>query len=207
MGLNLYLTRHAETVWHAENRYAGRTDVALTDHGVQQAARLGGWAAGASLDAVWCSPLTRSHQTAVPAASGAGVPLHVDERLVELDFGVAEGLTTAELGQHDPAALAAFLSDPVGSYFPGGEDPVDAVARYAAVLDELAPEAGDADATVLVVGHNTMIRLTLCHLLGLDLAAYRSVFPRLDNCALTELRVDGGAVALLRLNCAAGEWT
>ncbi|MBI0382368.1 histidine phosphatase family protein, partial [Streptomyces albiflaviniger] len=63
------LVRHGETVWHAENRYAGRTDVPLTEHGHQQAAELGAWAAGRRLDAVLSSPLSRARLTAEPAAA------------------------------------------------------------------------------------------------------------------------------------------
>ena len=32
--MTLLLTRHAETVWHKENRYAGTSDIDLTPHGV-----------------------------------------------------------------------------------------------------------------------------------------------------------------------------
>ena len=46
----LLLVRHAETIWHRENRYAGRTDVALTNFGHEQADRLGRWAATAAID-------------------------------------------------------------------------------------------------------------------------------------------------------------
>jgi probable phosphoglycerate mutase len=56
---------------------------------------------------------------------------------------------------------------------------------------------------VLVVAHNTLLRLGLCVLLGLPVARYRQVFPRLDNVAVTEIALpDGGAgpVALLSLN-------
>ncbi|MFD0853182.1 phosphoglycerate mutase family protein, partial [Actinomadura adrarensis] len=41
----LYLVRHGQTEWHAENRYAGISDVALTETGRDQAERLGRWAA------------------------------------------------------------------------------------------------------------------------------------------------------------------
>ena len=51
----LALVRHGETVWHAENRYAGSSDVALTAKGLEQAQVLGEWARGAELKAVWCS--------------------------------------------------------------------------------------------------------------------------------------------------------
>ena len=70
-----------------------------------------------------------------------------------------------------------------------------------AVLRGLA--AAHPGAHLLVVAHNTALRLALCLLLGIDLSHYRRVFPRIDNGALTRLRVptDGeDPPALLGLN-------
>ncbi|MET9451759.1 histidine phosphatase family protein [Streptomyces cinerochromogenes] len=195
------LVRHGETAWHAENRYAGRTDVPLTERGRKQAAALGGWAAGQHLDAVLCSPLSRARLTAEPAAAALGQPLRVDERLYEVDFGRGDGLTRAEMAELFPDALAAFLTDPVAHHLPGGEDPAAAARRGIACLTEIAGELPDG--RVLVVAHSTLVRLMLCALLGIPLARYRSVFPALENGALTELRLREGQAALLRLNAPA----
>jgi broad specificity phosphatase PhoE len=65
----LVLVRHGETVWHAENRYAGRSDVPLTPRGQEQAGALARWATGAGLDAVLTSPLCRARETAGPACA------------------------------------------------------------------------------------------------------------------------------------------
>lgn len=56
MSTTLLLARHGQTVWHAENRYAGVSDVALTDTGRAQAEALGHWAADHPVDAIWTSP-------------------------------------------------------------------------------------------------------------------------------------------------------
>ncbi|MFG2137980.1 histidine phosphatase family protein [Streptomyces sp. NPDC048650] len=192
------LVRHGETVWHAENRYAGRTDVPLTDHGRDQAAALALWAATASLTAVWSSPLARARLTAAPAADACGLIPRVDDRLYELDFGRGEGLTRNEMRQLFPDQVAAFLADPVGSHLPGGEDPRRAAERAAACLTGLARE--QPDGRILVVAHSTLVRLLLCHLLGIPLADYRRVFPRLHNGALTEIRIENGQAALLSFN-------
>ncbi|MFH9660941.1 histidine phosphatase family protein [Streptomyces sp. NPDC017248] len=192
------LVRHGETVWHAENRYAGRTDVPLTALGRRQAAELGAWAAGQHLDAVLCSPLSRARLTAAPAATALGLTLRVDERLYELDFGRGDGLTRAEMAEAFPEALAAFLADPVAHHLPGGEDPAAAAGRATGCLQETARALPDG--RVLVVAHSTLLRLALCALLGIPLARYRRVFPVLGNGALTELRLRDGQAALLRLN-------
>ncbi|MEV3988634.1 histidine phosphatase family protein [Streptomyces sp. NPDC049837] len=196
------LVRHGETAWHAENRYAGRTDVPLTELGHKQAATLAAWATGQRLDAVLCSPLSRARLTAEPAATALGLTPRVDERLYEVDFGRGDGLTRDEMAEEFPDALAAFLDDPVTHYLPGGEDPVAAAGRAIDCLEEVARELPDG--RVLIVAHSTLVRLVLCELLGIPLARYRQVFPALENGALTELRLlPGRRASLLRLNAPA----
>lgn len=92
----LFLTRHGETVWHEENRYTGVSDIALTPRGLEQAEALGAWAAGAGLDAIVTSPLSRARRTAEPAARATGIAPVVEPDLLEVDFGVAEGRTLGE---------------------------------------------------------------------------------------------------------------
>lgn len=195
----LVLVRHGETVWHAENRYAGRSDVALTKKGVAQAALLASWAGNANLNAVWSSPLSRARLTAWPAAEACGFPLQIDERLLELDFGRGEGRTDAEMCSEFPAERAAFLLDPVLHYLPGGEDPVCAVERGVAALRAIAASSGQGG-RALVVAHNTLLRLVLCSLLGIPLARYRSMFPSFANGTITEIDITETNVGLLSFN-------
>lgn len=193
------LVRHGETIWHAENRYAGRSDVELTPRGFDQARDLGKWAAGAQLSAVWSSPLSRARLTAQPAAEAAHVPLQIDDRLIEVDFGQAEGLTGKEMHERFPEARASFLKDPVVNPLPGGENPVRAARLGARALRTIASSGADKT-RVLVVAHNTLLRLVLCELLHIPLSLYREVFPELANGALTEIRIDGGSTSLLSFN-------
>ena len=136
----LVLVRHGETVWHADNRYAGRSDVELTDRGHDQGAQLARWAADAGLDAVLTSPLRRAHETAVPAARAAGLTCRVDPRLVEVDFGKGDGLTRDEMREAFPDALEAFVACPASHPLPQGEAGEAAVARALPVLREAAAE-------------------------------------------------------------------
>ncbi|MEV5172226.1 histidine phosphatase family protein [Streptomyces flaveolus] len=198
----LLLARHGQTVWHAGNRYAGVSDVALTDTGRAQAEALGRWAAGHPVDAVWTSPLSRAVVTAEPACRALGVAARRDPGLRECDFGVVEGRTLAEFAAEHPAAAEAYRADPVAHPFPGAEDPRAAAARGTAALRRIA--AAHPGGRVLVVAHNTLLRLTLCSLLGIPLAEYRRVFPRLRNAAVSEIRVDGDSTGLLSLNLPCG---
>ncbi|MGW0790717.1 histidine phosphatase family protein [Streptomyces sp. NPDC002911] len=198
MSLHVILVRHGESVWHDENRYAGVTDIDISEHGRAQAARLAAWAGRADLTAVWSSPMRRCRRTAEESAARAGLPLMIEPRLRELDFGIAEGMTRAEMRERLPGALKAFEADPVGSHFPEGEDPAAVGERCADFLDGL--RADHQEGRVLVVAHSTAIRLTLCRLLGVPLRDYRRIFPYLANCALNELILRDGTPSLLTLN-------
>ncbi|MBC7725752.1 MAG: histidine phosphatase family protein [Burkholderiaceae bacterium] len=187
----LVLVRHGETLWHGENRYAGSSDVGLTDRGAGQAGRLGGWAATAALDAVYSSDLSRAVITATPAASAAGTGLVIDPRLREVHFGRGEGMTRSEMHTAFPEALASFHAAPATSALPEGETGTAAIGRAWPALEEIA--ARHSGGRVLVVVHSTLMRLILCRVLDIPPDRYRSAFPGVLNGALTTISLGPGA--------------
>jgi broad specificity phosphatase PhoE len=136
---------------------------------------------------------------AQPAADALGLPPRIVGELREVHFGVAEGRTLDEVRSDDPELVGRFRGDPVAGAFPGPEPPAEAAARGADALRAIA-ETESGRGPVLVVAHNTLLRLTLCRLLGIPLSTYRTVFPQLGNCALTEIDIDGDRTALRRFN-------
>ncbi|MGI5454843.1 histidine phosphatase family protein [Streptomyces sp. CA-249302] len=194
----LILARHGQTVWHAENRYAGVSDIPLTDTGRAQAEALARWATAHPVDAIWTSPVSRAIVTAEPACHALTLTPHREPDLRECDFGAAEGRTLTEFAAENPQAARAFREDPVANPFPNAEDPKTAATRGATALHRIATT--HPGARILVVAHNTLLRLALCHLLGIPLADYRRVFPRLQNAAITELRMQDRSVGLISLN-------
>lgn len=194
----LVLVRHGETVWHLENRYAGTTDVALTERGWGQARQLADWSRTAGLAAIWGSTLSRARLTASLCADASGIELQVDPRLRELDFGDAEGLTSAEMTEQFPEALDAFRADPVARHLPGGEHPAEAAERFIQCLHDIAEQ--QPDGRVLVVAHTTAIRLALCQILGTPLREYRRLFPFVRNCSLTEVELRDGQFSVMEFN-------
>jgi broad specificity phosphatase PhoE len=194
----LALVRHGETIWHAGNRYAGSTDIPLSARGLEQAEQLANWASSADLAAIWVSPLLRARETVAPSEHATGMTARLDSRLKEIHFGQGEGLTNAEIRQTFPEAFAAFQSDPVSHHLPGGEDPRDVARRAIECFKQI--ETQYPRARVLVVTHNTLIRIALCQLLGVPLSKYRTVFPKIANGMLSEIGLQDGQGSLLRLN-------
>jgi probable phosphoglycerate mutase len=200
MSQHLWLVRHGQTGWNTAGRYLGTSDVDLDDLGLEQAQQLARWAAEVRIDAIVTSPARRAWRTASTVGSHVGIEPRTDDRLRELDFGVAEGRTLAELRQGDPEAVAHFELDPVTHHLPGGEDPRDAVSRMqSAVADVLALES----ARPLVVTHNTVLRLFVCDALNVPLREYRRLLPVAEHCAITELSVTDARMGLRRFNAPA----
>jgi ribonuclease H / adenosylcobalamin/alpha-ribazole phosphatase len=185
------LLRHGQTPMSVQKRYAGRTDVPLTDVGAQQAAAAAKRLASADLGAIVASPLLRTVQTAQAVAAVTGVPVVTDDGFRETDFGAWEGLTFAEVRERWPAEVTAWLADPEVAP-PGGESFTDVSARVTAALDRvLATQAGQ---TVLIVSHVTPIKMLIAAaLLAPASALYRM---HLDVAALSEIDwyADGPAV-------------
>ncbi|WP_274558440.1 histidine phosphatase family protein [Streptomyces spiramyceticus] len=194
----LLLARHGQTVWHAENRYAGTSDVALTEIGRRQAEALGEWVARHPVDAVWTSTVPRAIETAEPACRALGLAAHREHELRECHYGVMEGRTLGEFAAEKPELAEAFRADPVANPFPDAEDPRAVAARGSDALRRIARE--HEGERVLVVAHNTLLRLVLCELLGIPLRDYRRVFPQLRNAAVSEVRISGKDTALISLN-------
>jgi ribonuclease H / adenosylcobalamin/alpha-ribazole phosphatase len=185
------LLRHGQTPMSVQKRYAGRSDVPLTDVGVQQAAASAKRLASAGLGVIVTSPLLRTVQTAQEVAAVTGAAVVADDGFRETDFGAWEGLTFAEVRERWPAELAEWLADPEVAP-PGGESFTDVSARVTAALHRvLAARAGQR---VLIVSHVTPIKmLVAAALLAPPAALYRM---HLDVAALCEIDwyADGPAV-------------
>jgi len=185
------LLRHGQTPMSVQKRYAGRSDVTLTDVGVQQAAAAAKRLASAGLDVIVTSPLLRAVQTAQEVTAVTGAAVVTDDGFRETDFGAWEGLTFTEVRERWPAELAAWLADPEAAP-PGGESFADVSTRVTAALHRvLADREGQR---VLVVSHVTPIKtLVAAALLAPSAALFRM---HLDVAALSEINwyADGPAV-------------
>lgn len=91
----VWLIRHGETAWSRSGQHTGRTDIALTDHGREQAQALAAVLARQPFDTVLSSPMTRAVETCRLAGLGAQMIEMPD--LHEWDYGIYEGRTTAQI--------------------------------------------------------------------------------------------------------------
>ena len=112
---------------------------------------------------VFCSPLRRTHETALLLQPGAQ-PL-ADPRLAEINYGKVEGLPIKQLAARHPELVAAWARGE-DAPFPGGENTADVQRRLHAFLAAIRTETSSP---ILVVTHNVVVRCLLGELLGVPL--------------------------------------
>jgi broad specificity phosphatase PhoE len=201
----LTLVRHGESAGNVARDYAEANgleriqlehrdvDVPLSENGEGQAAALGRWMAGQGFDCVRVSPYVRAQQTAGLAVATAGIdiPVVVDERLREREFGVLDGLTrkgiTALWPQESErrAAVGKFYHRP-----PGGESWTDAALRVRSALADIRRDW--ADQRVMVVAHQVVVLLFRYVVEGMTEAEVLAVDREGDvaNCSWTSYQKD-----------------
>lgn len=149
--------RHGQTESSKRLAYSGRSDVALTELGREQARRAAAALAGVGIDAIFTSPLSRAHDTARAITEATGAPLTVDERLTEVDYGGFEGLDRAAASARFGRAYDDWRADPFGAPVPGMEPLSGALARArAATADAIAGARRP-----VIVGHQGILRIVL----------------------------------------------
>jgi probable phosphoglycerate mutase len=167
----IYLIRHGATVLSAEDRFAGATNVPLSEEGHFQAKCLGERLSHAPLAAVYCSPLDRTVSTAQHLVTPHGLVAIQRDGLREISHGQWEGLTREEVLARFPAEAAAWDEDPYTFAPESGESGLAVIARAMPVWREIA-EAHRGQ-HVAIVSHKATIRLLLSALLGFDPRRYR----------------------------------
>ncbi|WP_052681311.1 histidine phosphatase family protein [Saccharothrix sp. ST-888] len=196
----LLLLRHGQTALTPEKRFSGSgADPVLSEHGR--------WEAGAAarrlatlpgahgpVQAVVSSPLLRARATAEVFASAADLPVHLDVRLREMDFGAWEGHTYAQVKHHWPTELVAWREDeqeapPSGESFAAMTDRV--LAARDAILDL------HRGRTVLVVSHVGPIKALIRSALGAPADALFRM--ELGPASLSAIRYNASGTASLRV--------
>jgi broad specificity phosphatase PhoE len=167
----IFMVRHGATVLSAEDRFAGATDVALSDEGRRQTQRLSERLASQKISAVVASPLGRTVETARILAAPHQLEVQTRDGLREISHGRWEQLTRHEVEQRFPVEAAEWEKDPYTFAPEGGESGLAVTARALPVLIDLV--RAHPGENLLVVSHKATIRLLLSSLLGFDPRRYR----------------------------------
>jgi len=186
--VTVVLVRHGRSTANTAGILAGRTPgVNLDEYGQGQASSISERLAGTRFDRLISSPLDRCRQTLAPFSASSGLPVEIDDRFAEVDYGDWAGRPLHELGaeplwrtvqQHASAAV-----------FPGGEGLAAVSARAAAAIRDIRgsvephqtqphqtqPNQTQPNQTVLVCSHGDVIKAILADALGMHLDAFQRI--------------------------------
>jgi broad specificity phosphatase PhoE len=196
MATRIFLVRHGATTLSAEDKFAGATDVPLSDDGERQARALGDRLAAHKLAAVYASPMKRTLRTAALASESHALPITPLEGLREIHHGRWEGKTRADVEREFGSEYSTWEADPFTFAPEGGESGLAVLARALPALRSIVTR--HAGQSVLIVSHKATIRLLISSALGFDPRGYRD---RLDQspCCLNILDFKDAARARLML--------
>lgn len=185
----IYLVRHAENTANITKEFSYKNvDYSLTPKGVIQAQQTAAYFKGTPIDALYCSPLKRTRETAQIIGAAIGLTPVVMENFREINVGSLEGQPPTEevWAIHNRILLSWFTGTPEQP-FPDGENYISLLERMSAGLREIT--RGKDNQQIIVVGHGGIFSATIkdiCQNVNL-----RELLSKENhNCAITEIEVD-----------------
>ncbi len=166
--MRLTLIRHAQAIGNRE-RYIGWEDAELTPAGRRQCVDLADALKGESIEAIYCSPLSRTIATAAPLAHARGISPQLRDGLKEINYGRLQGTIK---GARPFKLRKTYLHSPM----PDGESLHDVWQRLRPMTEEIT-QMLRSQRPIAVIGHYWTNRLLLGQLNNLPL---ESVFKLVD---------------------------
>lgn len=167
--IELLIVRHGQSVGDIENRFEGRADLPLTELGKNQADKLANWLSTRyKFDEIISSPLIRASETANIIGNKLNVKVSFDDRLLEYNKGVIDGLLKEEADKKYP------LPEGGRKYYERiekGESIIDLRARAEEFLAELLGnlKKDNSDKKLLIVSHGSLISQLITSFLKLPI--------------------------------------
>ncbi len=178
-GLRLLLVRHGETEWNRVARFQGGIDVPLNENGRKQAQQAAEFLKDVPIDFAVSSPMLRPKETAeLILKNHPNIKLELQEKLKEINHGLWEGKLESEIKQEYADLLHQWQIAPETVQMPEGENLQQVWDRAIACWEAIIEAAGVSDTelkTGLVVAHDAINKVILCHVLGLSPASIWSI--------------------------------
>jgi len=197
--MSWYVLRHAEKERGGfYNPRLRHQDEPISQRGQEQAEKLVTYFAEKDISKIYISEYIRTGQTIAPVARHLGLTPLIDARLDELDNGLFEGASEEELHAKFPKELEALRARKAGFRFPEGETGEEGLARIIDFMEEKRVE--HADENVIVVAHDGLIRLLMCHVTNMPVNGRWNFI--VDFCGITEIFYEPafGTWKLVRFN-------
>lgn len=197
----IVLLRHAHSVANEKNILAGRmAGISLSNKGRDQANSLVERIGATKFDQIAISPMQRCKETISPWIKNHGgkIPMTVDERISEVDYGSWSGKSLAVLRKKSLWKTVAL--HPSQMVFPEGESLLEMQSRALSSFYSLNAAKGKNPR--LLVSHGDVIKSIVAHCLGMHLDQFQKLI--IEPASLTIIDTDHGVSRLIRFNDVSG---
>lgn len=169
---DLILIRHGQSVWNAENRFTGWTDVDLSDRGVKEAEEAGIELRDQVIDVIHTSDLIRAKRTAeiviLANVCSKETVTKSDWRLNERNYGSLQGLNKAETAEKHGAEQVRIWRRSFDVAPPEGESLEMTAKRTIPYFEEEIRPDLESGMSVLVSAHGNSLRSIVMHIEGIS---------------------------------------
>ncbi|MBU5480073.1 histidine phosphatase family protein [Blautia sp. MSJ-19] len=197
--MKLYVVRHGETVWNKLHKVQGAADIPLAENGISLAEKTGEALKNVPFDLCITSPLIRARKTAelILEKQPAEVPVKVDARIQEINFGVLEGVVCMnDAREYLDSQMEKFFTDPWKFERPeNGENIQDILARTKEFWDEITHDPSLQHKTILIASHGCAVRALLHNVYNDPEDFWHGFVP--PNCSVNVVEVTDGKAVLL----------
>lgn len=182
----LYIMRHGKTDWNVKHKLQGRTDIPLNNDGRLMAENARKEYSGVHFDVCYCSPLSRARETAEIFLKDRNIPIITDERLLEMCFGIYEGIENSF--QIPDCPINVLFKEPEKYITPvqNAESFEELFARTGDFIREVVEPQLEQGRDILIVGHGAMNSSIVCQIKGIPLDKFWSAGS--ENCKLMQLK-------------------
>ena len=195
--MKLYVLRHGITPWNKEKRVQGCVDISLAEEGIALAEKTGKALVDIPFDLCFSSPLQRARQTAACVLGDREIPVILDKRIQEIDFGILEGTRFKDdNGIVISPEMDVFFNDPIHFERPeNGENIQDILERTREFWMEKTTDPALADKTILISTHGCAARALLQNVYQDPEHFWHGCVP--PNCSINLVEVKDGKAVLL----------
>ncbi len=170
--MEIYIVRHGQTIWNADKRLQGRSDIELNENGRELAGEIGRNLEDTHFDRIYSSPLIRAYETACLIRGHRNIPIIRDDRLKELCFGIYEGRNFSKLLEDESDPFHYFFKAPEKYVTPEKGETLEQVCERAKdfMRDVIEPLVVQDDSSkgskierIMIVAHGALNKAIMCH--------------------------------------------
>lgn len=195
--MEIYIVRHGQTIWNAENLLQGCADIELNANGRILAGITGKSLENVDFDVIYSSPLIRAYETAALIRGYRNIPIIRDENLKEINFGAYEGKNFKKLMADDNSGFRYFFERPeLYRASEDGESLENICKRAESFMQEVIEPQAEKLERVMIVAHGAMNKAIMCYVEENGIDKFWSGGVQ-KNCGVIILRYDENGYSII----------